>query len=47
MTDIKRDCRAGKRELDDVCCDCQDFLDEIKGGCENCPVARLKDRIGK
>jgi len=37
--------RNSYKDLDCVCCDCQDFLDEIKGGCDNCPVAMLKDRI--
>lgn len=37
--------RNSYQDLDAVCLDCQDFLDEIKGGCDNCPIAMLKDRI--
>lgn len=37
--------RTSYQDLDLVCLDCQDVLNEIKGGCNNCPVAMLKDRI--
>jgi hypothetical protein len=37
--------RNNPKDLDSVCLDCQDFLDEIKGGCSNCPIGRLKDRF--
>lgn len=46
MADIRKDCRVDKRSLDDVCCDCQDFLSQVKVPCEKCPVDRLKLRIG-
>jgi len=45
LKECKMETRNSYQDLDYVCCDCQDFLDEIKGGCDNCPVAMLKDRI--
>lgn len=44
--DVKRDCRVDKKGLDDVCCDCQDFLNHTCVECADCPVDRLKLRIG-
>lgn len=36
--------RVGFRVLDDVCIDCQDFLNHTCVECEDCPVSRLKKR---
>jgi len=49
MNTVKKDCRVNRKELDNVCCDCADFLDWSnfpRCKCEDCAVNRLKDRIG-
>ncbi len=43
----EKDCRVGYKELDEVCCDCGDFLNHKCVECEDCPVNRLKKRIRK
>ena len=40
-----KDCRVDRKSLDEVCCDCGDFLKHSCVECDDCPVKRLKDRL--
>jgi hypothetical protein len=39
----EKDCRAGLRELDDICIDCGELLPNLSIDCKDCPIKKLKD----